>query len=94
MIYVVDLPLTIPVNWAGSQSKLIGMQPGSTFVLSIRKNSTIEIGTLTVNTDGSSSFSTTGGTSKTLAPGDAISVHAPGVSDTISNFTWLLRGNK
>lgn len=94
MIYVVDVPVTIPANFSGSQSKLIGMQPQSGFTLSIRKNSTTEIGTLTVNTAGVSSFTTTDGTAKTLVAGDAISIHAPGVSDVISNLTWILRGNK
>lgn len=93
-IYVVDVPLTIPADWSGSQAKLIGMQPGADFTLSIRKNSTTEIGTLSVNTAGVATFATTDGTSKTLTTGDALSIHAPGVSDTITNLTWLLRGNK
>ena len=93
-IYVVDVPVTIPANWSGSQAKLIGMQPTADFTLSIRKNSTTEIGTLSVNTAGVATFTTTDGTSKTLTTGDALSIHAPGVSDTITNLTWLLRGNK
>jgi hypothetical protein len=94
MIYVVDVDISFPANFSGSQAKLIGMQPGSNFVLSIRKNSTTEIGTLSVNTDGVATFATADGTGKTLVAGDSISIHAPGVSDTISNFTWILRGNK
>ena len=94
IIYVVDQAITFPANFTGSQARLIGVQPGANFVMSIRKNSTTEIGTLSVNTAGVASFATTDGTSKTLVAGDAISIHAPGVSDAISNLTWILRGNK
>jgi len=94
MIAITDIPITFPANFSGSQAKLIGMQPGANFVLSIRKNSTTEIGTLAISTTGTATFLTSGGTSKSLAIGDAISVHAPGVSDTITNLTWILRGNK
>lgn len=94
MIYVMDVPVTIPANWSGSQVKLIGVQPVYNFVLSVRKNSTVEIGTISVDPSGVATLATSGGVSVSLVEGDAVSIHAPGTTDNITNLTWLLRGNK
>lgn len=93
-IQSVDEAFVFSANFTGSTTKLIGTAPSAPVVLSVRKNAVTEIGTITINTDGTIALATTGGTTVSIAIGDGLSIHAPALTDVTTNFSWTLRGIK
>jgi hypothetical protein len=89
--------ISFAAAFTGSYGKAI-TAPTASFVISVRKNATTsstgtEIGTITVATDGSYTFATTGGATQSLAVGDTISFWGPSSADTtIANFGFTLAG--
>lgn len=68
----------------------VGINPTASFVLTVAKNGAT-IGTITVATDGTATFATTGG-GETFAVGDVLTVTGPGTADaTIANSAFTLK---
>lgn len=89
-LYVAVEAITFAANFSGSRGK-IGINPTSSFVLTVYKNPTFTglvitggtvIATITISTSGVFTFATTGGLSQTLANGDMLGVKAPSTPDT------------
>lgn len=90
--------VTFPANFGGSFGKA-RTNPTASFVASVRKNSTTfsdgtEVGTVTVATNGTYAFTSTGGAVVNFAAGDNIDAWGPAVADTtLANFGFTLAGS-
>jgi hypothetical protein len=93
----VSRAISYSANFGGSYGFAI-TNPTASFVVSVRKNATSSstgtaIGTITVATNGTYTFATTGGAVQSLAIGDKISFYGPTSADTtMANFGWTLAG--
>ena len=86
--YVFVQPYTFPANFLGSQANAL-ILPTADFVIAIFYAG-IQIGTLTINTDGSFAYSTSGLTLSVTA-GQRITFVAPVTTDaTINDFAWTI----
>lgn len=93
--------VTRAINYAASFAGSFGQaltSPTASFVISVRQGATSSstgtaIGTITVATNGTYSFATTGGATQSLAIGDTVSFWGPSSADTtIANFGFTLAG--
>ena len=83
--------LVLPANLTGSVG-VVGTNPTASFVISIQDD-TVEIGTITVATDGTFTFATTSGTEKTVAAGSILTFDAPATADaTIADLSVTILG--
>lgn len=83
--------ITFPANFAGSLG-LAGTNPTASFSLSV-KDDNVEIGTVTIGTGGSFTFTTTGSVEIVVAAGSILTIEAPGTVDaTVANVTATLLG--
>jgi hypothetical protein len=90
-IYVAVDAFTIPANMSGSQVK-VGTNPAATFAMDVQQNGT-SIGTLSISTGGTPTFTTTSGTAKSIAAGDVLKFVAPSTADTtIANVAVNIKG--
>ena len=87
---VVTAPVTFPANFAGAKGNIQNL-PTASFVANIYQTGNVSpIGTMTIATNGSFTFSTSG-LPIVLASGDAIEFRAPSVPDaTANNFAWRI----
>ncbi len=98
LIFTAVRAVTLPANFSGSYGS-VGTANTSTAVYTVKNGSTT-IGTVTLTTGGSPvtvtfTFATTGGTSKSLAAGDRLTVIAPGSQDaTLSDVGFTLAGTR
>lgn len=84
--------LTLPANLAGSLGS-IGTNPTASFVISVQDDA-VEIATITIGTDGSFTFATTGGTAKLVATGSVLTFVAPATVDaTAANAVMTILGS-
>jgi hypothetical protein len=84
--------VTFPANFAGSVGS-VGTNPTSSFEVSTQDDS-VEIGTITIGTDGSFTFATAGGTPKTVSAGSLLTFVAPTSADaTVANAVATLLGD-
>jgi hypothetical protein len=84
--------IVLPANFTGSVGQ-VGVNPTSAFVLTVKKNSTTTIGTISISTAGVITWATTGGTTQALAAGDYVTFTGPATPDaTIANVSITLRG--
>lgn len=91
LIYVACETITFDDEFLNSTCS-VGTNPSSAYVLTIKKNGT-SVGTLTISTGGTRTFTTTG-TTVVLAAGDRLTVEAPAVADTtIANVSISLKGS-
>lgn len=79
MRFVATRPFKLMDNFAGSVG-YVGTNPDASAVFDVRKNGS-SIGTVTVGTGGTFTFSTTGSTIETFAVGDRFEVFAPSPAD-------------
>lgn len=80
-------------NFSGSSGH-VGTNPGATFAIDVQDDGA-SIGTLSVSTGGTFTFTTTGGTAKTVAAGSRIEFYAPANSPaeaTVANIAATLAG--
>jgi hypothetical protein len=90
-IYVAVDAFTIPANMSGSQVK-VGTNPAATFAMDVQQNGT-SIGTISISTGGTPTFTTTSGTAKSIAAGDVLKFVAPSTADTtIANVAVNIKG--
>jgi len=83
--------VTFPVDFEGGDGS-VETNPGSDFVISIRKNGA-EIGTATISTAGAYSLETTGHTTVAFAVGDKLSFIGPDTIGTAADFILSLEGD-
>lgn len=81
-----------PDNFAGSVGH-VGTNPTATFDIDVRKNG-VSIGTISVATGGTVTFSTSGSSEESFASGDYMELIAPTADATVANLTWTLKGRK
>ncbi len=80
-------------NFAGSAGT-VGTNPTSTAAYDVKKNGTT-IGAVSISTGGAFTFTTTSGTSKSLASGDRLTIIAPSPQDaTLSDVGFTLAGTR
>lgn len=81
--------ITLPANFSGSTGK-VAVNPTSTYVIDVLDDGAA-IGAISVSTGGVFTFTTVGGTSKSVAAGSAITFVTPGVADgTVEGFSAAL----
>lgn len=92
-------PVTFPADFEGSVFTVNpSFLPTSQMEWSIRKNASspsdgTEVGTLTVETDGTYAYETAGNVSFEVAIGDTLSFYGPDpADDTAADFTWTVVG--
>lgn len=84
--------VTIPADFAGSLGS-IGLVPVANMVLSVQDDG-VEIGTVTIGTDGFFTFATTGSASQTVLAGTLLTLVAPAVPDaSAANAVLTLLGS-
>lgn len=67
--------------------------PTAPFVITVKKNNTSTVGTISIDTAGVFTFATSGGTSFTLAAGDYLNFIAQSsVDSTLANLSWTIPG--
>lgn len=82
-----------PINFSGSVG-YVTTNPTASFAMDVQKNG-VTVGTVTVGTDGSVSFATTGAVEVTFSSGDAMTVVAPATVDaTIADCGFTFKGGK
>ena len=80
-------------NFSGSAGH-VGTNPGSTFAIDV-KDDGVSIGTISIATGGTFTFTTTSGTAKTVASGSRIEFYAPSnppAEATIEDIAATLKG--
>lgn len=85
--------VAFPANFSSSAGH-VGTNPAATFDVDV-KDDGVSIGTISVSTGGTFTFTTTSGTAKTVAAGSRLEFYAPANSpaeSTIANFAATLRG--
>lgn len=88
---VVPRAITLAADLAGSYGH-VDTPPAAGFVIDVQKNAT-SIGTITIATDGSFSFATTGAAAVMVAAGDVIRFQAPAAVDAaIAGIAVTLAG--
>ncbi len=98
LIFTVVRAVTFPANFGGSYGS-VGVANTSTAVYTVL-NGVTTIGTVTLTVGGSPAtvtftFATTGGTSKSLAAGDRLTITAPGSQDaTLSDVGMTFAGTR
>jgi hypothetical protein len=86
---MVGREITLPANLTGSLGQ-IGTNPTASFAISVKDDGT-EIATVSIGTDGTFTFATTGGTAKTVSAGTVLTFVAPASADaTAANATWTI----
>lgn len=97
--HIVTEDVEIPADFAGAKGHA-GIYPAAPMVFTIWKNPTFDvteivggeqIGTMTVATDGTFTFATTGNVKKRLYLGDRIGIKAPATLDTLKSATYTFR---
>lgn len=84
--------ISIPPNFLNSVGH-IGINPSATFILTVKKNGSTTIGTITVSTAGVIAWATTGGLAQPLVSGDYVTFEAPATADsTIANVSVTVKG--
>lgn len=78
------------IDLEGAQGS-VETNPGSSFVISIRKNG-VEVGTATIDTSGVFEFDTTGHTTVSFSPGDKLTFIGPDSAGTAADFIMMLEG--
>lgn len=92
LLHVFAEAVTLADDFGGAQAR-IGTNPTASFVLDVQKNGS-SVGSITVATDGSVTFATTGG-AVSFAIDDLISVVGPGTIDaTIANCAFTFLGTR
>lgn len=92
--YVATEAIDFAIDFAGSQGKVLssGTNPTGTFTAIVKKNGS-QIGTVVISTGGSFTFTTSGGTTQSLAAGDILETYGPSSADaTLILFAWTFRG--
>jgi VCBS repeat-containing protein len=93
LIFTAVRAVAFPANFSGSRGS-VGVNPTATAAYTIKNGSTT-IGTISISTGGAFTFTTTSGTSKSLAAGDRLTVIAPGSQDaTLSDVSFTLAGTR
>jgi hypothetical protein len=89
---VASRAVSLPANFAGSVGH-IDINPTSTFDIDVTKNGS-SIGTISISTGGTFTFTTSGGTAQSVAAGDVIRFVAPSSADaTAAGIAATLVGN-
>lgn len=92
LIHVAGDAFTLPANLAGILQSYVGTNPTATFALDIKKNGAT-IATISVSTLGVVTATTVGGTTKSIAAGDVITVIGPAGADaTAANMSFTVIG--
>ncbi|NOR63378.1 MAG: DUF2793 domain-containing protein, partial [Rhodobacteraceae bacterium] len=88
---VLPRDLVLPADFTGSTG-VIGTNPDASFDVDVTDDG-VSIGTVNIATDGSFTFSTTGGTAASIAAGSLIEFVAPGTADPLAaDITFTLKG--
>jgi hypothetical protein len=99
LIYPALDAFTLPANLAGSVV-VVGTNPTATFAIDVQRQvggagAFATIATISIAATGVVTLTTSGGTSKAIAVGDAIKLVAPaGVDATIANVAYNLKGTQ
>jgi hypothetical protein len=91
LVMVRDVALA--ANFSGSSGH-VGTNPGATFDIDVKDNGS-SIGTISVSTGGTFTFTTSGGTAKTVSSGHRLEFYAPSNSPaeaTVANIAATLKG--
>lgn len=81
--------ITVPADMAGA-SGAVQVNPTATFAVDVQDDG-VSIGTISVNTSGFFTFTTAGGTAKSIAAGSVVKFIAPGTVDTtVAGFSAVL----
>jgi outer membrane lipoprotein-sorting protein len=84
--------VTLPANMTGSVGDIV-TNPTASMTISV-KDDGVDVGTVVIATDGSFTFTTTGGTSKIIAAGSIVTIVAPSTADaTAANASVTLLGS-
>lgn len=90
-LHVAMSSFTLAANFAASRGSC-GTNPTASFAIDVQKNGA-SIGTVTIATGGTFTFTTSGGGAKTVAAGDVLKFVAPSSSDaTCANVAITLKG--
>lgn len=82
--------VTFAIDFEGAQGS-VETVPGSTFVISIRKNG-VEVGTASISTDGVYTFASTGAAVVEFEAGDKLTFIGPSAVGSAANFIVELEG--
>lgn len=80
-----------PIDFEGAVGT-VQTDPAAEFIISVRKNG-VEVGTVTIGTDGAFAFDTTSHTTVSFANGDELSFIGPDTIGTAANFAVSLAGD-
>lgn len=85
--------ITLPANFAGSTGD-VAANPTSTYAVDVQDDG-VSIGTISVSTGGVFTFSTAGGTAKSVAAGSTVTFITPAGADaTVAGFSAALLGSE
>lgn len=88
-IHAAARAISFPANFGASKGKCL-TNPTSTAAFDVKKNGS-SIGTISINTSGVFTFTTSGGTAQSLAVGDVLTVIAPSPADaTLADVAYTL----
>jgi hypothetical protein len=95
MIYTAAVAMTLPANFTAPNSYgTLSANPTATALYAIYKATTL-IGTVSISTGGAFTFATVGGVAVPLAPGDRLTMVAPGAQDaTLADVGITLVGQR
>lgn len=85
--------IAFPANFSGSAGH-VGTNPDATFAIDVQDDG-VSIGTISIATGGTFTFTTTSGTAKTVASGSRIEFYAPSDSPaeaTVADIAATLKG--
>jgi hypothetical protein len=92
-IFTAVRAVAFAANFSGAYGS-VGINPTSTAAYTV-KNGATTIGTVSISTSGVFTFTTTSGTSKSLAAGDRLTITAPSSQDaTLSDVGFTLSGTR
>lgn len=92
-VIMIGRNITLPANLAGSLGN-VGTNPTASFDLLLKDDGTT-IATINIATDGSFTFTTVGGTAKSIAAGSILTLVAPTTVDaTVANMTMTILGSE
>lgn len=93
LIFIFDRTVVFAGNFVGSKFRN-GTNPTATAVLDVQKNGS-SVGSISINTSGVATFTTTAGAAQTFNAGDYLSVLAPGSPDaTLADVSVTFQGTR
>lgn len=86
--------ITIPAGFAGAVGYNLAANPSATFDIDVQDDG-VSIGTVSISTGGTYTFSTDGGTAKSITGGSLLTFVAPATPDaTIDGFQFIIQATQ